>query len=253
MMFSSIKSHIDALPFIFKNGLAKYFLYALCITVFVFAGGAIGVSYLADWLNNQLAELLDHYHWLPDWAAWLQSLFYWIFWIIIRVTLYFVMAFIGGSLILLLMSPILTLLSDAVAVRLGNQKVDFSFTQFIRDFARAAGLALKNGVIQIILSILCFFIGLIPMVGIVAPFLLFTLNAYFFGFNFIDYSLERKRLTATESTCFIWKNKVKTIILGTPFALWLLIPFIGSLTSGFIAVISTVAATIDIEKSNYKG
>lgn len=249
-MFRAIQNYFRAIPFIFNNGLAKYFLYALAATLVVIIGGAVGVSFAADWLNLQLADFLDHYSWLPDWAAWVQEAIYWLLWLSLRIALYFAMAFIGGSVILLLMSPVLTMLSEEVAVKLGQQKAAFSITQFTRDLTRAAGLAIKNGAIQLALTIACFFLGFIPVVGIAAPFLLFAINAYFFGFNFMDYSLERKKLSASESGKFIWKNKGKAIGLGAPFTLWLLIPFFGSLTSGFVAVIATVAATLEMEKVN---
>jgi len=158
------------------------------------------------------------------------------------------LSFVGGSVILLLMSPVLTFLSEKVAEALGAKVVAFDLLQFLNDLWRAAALAIRNGAIQLLLSIACFLIGFIPVVGVAAPFLLFAVNAYYFGFNFIDYTLERHRFNAKQSNQFVWKKKLQAVGFGTPFTLWLLVPFIGSITSGFMAVIATVATTLYLEE-----
>jgi uncharacterized protein involved in cysteine biosynthesis len=66
--------------------------------------------------------------------------------------------------------------------------------------------------------------------------------------NFMDYSLERRKYTIQESGTFVWKHKTTTMSLGTPFALWMIIPLIGPITSGFVAIFATVAATLEIER-----
>ena len=147
------------------------------------------------------------------------------------------------------MSPVLTILSEKIAVALGKQVPKFSIDQFTIDLIRAAGLALKNGAIQFGLTLLCLLIGFIPVVGIVAPFLLFAINAYFFGYNFMDYTLERYQFSISQSNRFVFTKKVQASALGAPFTAWLLIPFIGSITSGFMAVVATVAATLYLEES----
>lgn len=190
-MLTAIKYYGKALPFLFKHKLGHFLLYPFIITVLVIWGGASATTYITDWLTASMHQWFEGYSWLPDWASWITDVIYWIVWLIFKIILYFAMAFVGGSVILLLMSPVLTYLSEKVAIALGKQVPKFSITQFTTDLIRAAGLALKNGAIQLGLTLLCFIIGFVPVVGIAAPFLMFGINAYFFGYNFMDYTLER--------------------------------------------------------------
>lgn len=222
-------------------------LVSLVITLLVLIGGFSLTSWATEAVSTPLEEWITTRTWLPEWLSFLADVIYWILWLILRILLYFAFAFIGGSIILLLMAPILTWLSERVAQAMGKPAPDFSITQFTRDLTRAAGLAIRNGVIQFGLTIACFIIGFIPVIGVVSPFLLFVINAYFYGYNFMDYSLERRRYSVAQSNRYVWQRKQSTMMLGAPFTLWMLIPFIGPMTGGFVAIFATVAATIQLE------
>lgn len=248
-MLTAIKYYGKALPFLFKHKLGHFLLYPFLITVLVIWGGASATTYITELLTTAMHQWFEGYSFLPEWAAWITDVIYWIVWLIFKIILYFAMAFVGGSIILLLMSPVLTFLSEKVAIALGKEVPTFSIAQFTTDLLRAAGLALKNGAIQLGLTLPCLVIGLIPVIGIAAPFLLFGINAYFFGYNFMDYTLERYQFSISQSNRFVFGKKLKAIGLGSPFTAWLLIPFIGAISSGFMAVIATVAATLYLEES----
>ncbi len=251
-MLSAFKAYLSSFRFLKKHGLTWFLWFPLIITLLVFFGGFTLTAWATEIFSSLLNDLLKDASWLPEWAGFINGVVYWVLWIILRILLYFVFAFIGGSIILLMMSPILTWLSERVGQELGDEIVDFSFAQFIRDLTRAAGLALTNGFYQLLLAILCVGIGFIPVIGLAAPFILFGVNAYFYGYNFVDYALERKQLSVRQSRLFVWKNKFSSLSLGAPFALWNLIPFIGPMTSGFIAVFATVVGTIEVERITKK-
>ncbi len=251
-MPTAFKAYRSSFGFLKQHHLMWFLWFPLIITFLVFFGGFSLTSWATENISGLLRDALQNITWLPEWAGFVNDLLYWLLWIILRVLLYFTFAFVGGSVILLLMAPVLTWLSERVGEALGNKSVAFSITQFTRDLTRAAALALRNGFYQIVLSVLCFGIGFIPIIGAAAPFILFAVNAYFYGYNFMDYSLERKQFSARESNRFVWKNKFSSLTLGAPFAFWNLIPFIGPMTSGFVAVFATVAATIEVERITQK-
>ncbi len=245
---SALQAYRRSLSFLGKHQLRWFLWFPFIITLLVLVGGFSLTSWATEGVSTWIEGWLSNQSWIPEWMSFLADVVYWILWLILRILLYFAFAFIGGSIILLLMAPILTWLSEKVAMALGKPTPPFSITQFTRDLTRAMGLALKNGFFQLILTILCFLIGFIPVVGVASPFLLFIINAYFYGYNFMDYSLERKRLTIAESNAFVWKKRQTTVVLGTPFALWMLVPFIGPMTAGFVAIFATVAATLKLEE-----
>jgi len=247
-MLKALSAYRQSLGFLFKHKLGWFLWFPIIITVLVFSGGFGLTSWATKSISDTIDIWLESIDWLPEWMSVLQGIIYWILWIVMRIILYFIFAFFGGTVILLMMAPILTWLSEKVAEKMEKEVPVFSITQFTRDLTRAAGLAIKNGVIQLALSFGCFLLGFIPLVGAVAPFLLFLINAYYYGYNFIDYSLERKRYSVKDSNRFVWKHKSTTMSIGSPFALWMLIPFIGPMTAGFVAIFATVAATIEMER-----
>jgi len=251
-MLKAFKAYFSSFRFLRKHGLSWFLWFPFIVTILVFYGGFSLTSWATENISLLLRASLENVAWIPEWAGFISDVLYWLIWVVLRILLYFTFSFIGGSIILLLMSPILTWLSELVGEALGDEETSFSITQFMRDLTRAAGLAITNGFYQILLSIICFGIGFIPVVGAAAPFLLFAINAYFYGYNFMDYTLERKQLSPRESNRFVWRNKFSSLSLGAPFAAWNLIPFIGPMTSGFIAIFGTIAATIEMKRLSEK-
>jgi CysZ protein len=94
--------------------------------------------------------------------------------------------------------------------------------------------------------------------GIIGTIILFFIASYFYGFAFIDYNSERRRLSVKQSVQFIRKNKGMAVANGMVFSFFMLIPFCGTTLAGFAAIVSVVAATIavhdtvDLSKNPYK-
>ena len=249
-MLKSARAYFESISFLRKHGLTWLLWFPFAVTLLVFYVGIEATSALTDFVNESLRSWINGFSWIEGWEKGISALLYWLFWILFRVLLYFVMAFVGGSVILVLMSPWLTYSSELVASKMGADIPPFEIGRFIRDLGRAVSLALNNGFLQLLLTIGATLIGFIPVIGIVAPFLVFGINAYYYGYSFLDYSLERKQISVSDSNRFVWGHKFTAIGLGSPYALWLLIPFIGPLTSGFVALFATVAATLRMESLN---
>ena len=75
-----------------------------------------------------------------------------------------------------------------------------------------------------------------------------NLSSYFYGFAFMDYSNERKKLSIKESILFIRKNKGFASGVGSLFSLCFFIPVIGGVMASFLAIICVVNATIGVEE-----
>ena len=115
-------------------------------------------------------------------------------------------------------------------------------------------IAIRNFALEMLAIVLLFFLSFVPVIGLLSTPILFVVSSYFYGFSFLDYTAERRRLKLKESIFFINRNKGLVITNGSLFAGALLIPIIGVSLSGFLAIISTVAATISIlEKEKSEG
>lgn len=247
-MLKAFQAYIESFRFLKQNGLLWLLWFPLVITALVVYGGISLTSWATDLLSSQLTDWMNSLDWMEGLSGFFGNALYAILWIVLRILLYFLMAFLGGSIILLLMAPLLTLASESVAKALGAEVPSFKLSQFFRDLSRAISLAIKNGIVQLLLTLACFALGFVPIVGFAAPVLMFLINAYFYGFSFLDYSLERMHISAGESGKFVWQKRWQTIGIGLPFTAWMLIPFFGPMTSGFMALFTTVSATIALEK-----
>jgi len=146
------------------------------------------------------------------------------------------------------MSPLLAYLSERTESIIMGHEFPFSWLQFFKDIFRGILLAFRNFFIEILLTVLLFFLSFVPFLGFATAPILFLISAYFYGFSFLDYTAERRKMKVKESVDFVKQNKGIAIGNGGIFALFLLIPFIGVSIATFISIISTVAASIAVLK-----
>ena len=85
-----------------------------------------------------------------------------------------------------------------------------------------------------------------------APFAIFFTSAYFYGFAFIDYAIERKRFNVRQSVRYVNKNIGLVTGIGTVFALALMIPALSLAACCFVSLLSVIAGTIAVERMNDK-
>jgi len=146
------------------------------------------------------------------------------------------------------MSPVFSYLSERTEkIKTGND-YPFEFRQFIKDIIRGIFIAVRNMIIELALTVLMFIVSFIPIVGWVAAIFLFFISAYFYGFSFLDYAIERKRMSISQSVQFMRENKGIVIANGFVFSLCLIVPFCGVSFSSFAAIISVVAGTLAVNE-----
>ncbi len=80
------------------------------------------------------------------------------------------------------------------------------------------------------------------------PLALFIVSAYFYGFSFIDYAVERKRFNIRKSTAYMKKNSGMVMGVGAVFAFSLLIPWVSILACCFVSLFSVVAGTVIVNE-----
>ena len=236
-------SHVDAIPFIFKNGLWVYFIYPILIGIFLFVVGLVSFfavkEIIVDWamdlmgLNDGgLDDLL---------GGWIKPIIAFVVGLVVKLVLFFVFNAIYKYIILIILSPVLALLSERVEEIKYGVKFPFEFNQFVKDVLRGILITIRNMFIEYGIILLCLLVIWIPVVGWIISILLYILSAYFVGFSMMDYTSERRRLKISQSVSFVRRRKGIAISNGFIFNILLLIPFIG-ISIG--PVISVVAATL---------
>ncbi|WP_439184734.1 EI24 domain-containing protein [Carboxylicivirga taeanensis] len=244
-----LRTYSKALSFMFKNGLGWFFIFPILFNVLLFVAGVYSVGSLSDGMIASLAEWIDFASWNFWGAGFLVALIEGVIWLVLRLLFFIVYAYVGGYVILILLSPVFALLSEKTEELLSGKKVPFNLTQFLNDILRGVMLAMRNLVVELLFTVLLLLLSFIPLVGYLTPIALFLVSAYFYGFSFLDYTFERRRFKIDASVRFMRNNKGLAVGNGFVFSLVLLIPYAGVMLAGFVSVISVVAATLAANKA----
>jgi len=149
------------------------------------------------------------------------------------------------NIILIIYSPFIAFLIEKVDQKNKGIELPFYLQQFIKDTVRGVKIALRNILIELLCVIFILLITLIPIINLFQPILFWVVSAYFIGFSMMDYSLERKQLTAKSSVDYIKSNKSMAMGIGSVFQLMYFVPLIGWM---FAPTYAAVAAYFSIEE-----
>jgi CysZ protein len=150
------------------------------------------------------------------------------------------------QLVLALAAPIMSPLSEKVERYLAGDAyfvMRFSVSQMMADMIRGLRIALRNVARELLFTMLLLLLGLIPVIGVAAPVLIFIVQAYYAGFGNMDYTLER-HFKVRDSVRFVRRHRGVAIGNGVVFLL-LLLTGIGFL---FALPLGAVAATVETRK-----
>ena len=265
--FRGVGFFFGSLKIIFNDGLWHFLFYPVMLRVLLILLIAFGIMNLTDVLEDTLNNFLQLKH-IPENGhpfSWLKNLLHpsasWLAWIISKITGIMIIWFLSTLnkyIVLILISPILALASEATEEKITGKKFTFSFGQLMKDIFRGMVIAIRNMSIEYLLFFSGFLLLLIPaagaiLFGIYQLFLLFA-SWYFFGFSISDYSCERHRFSIRESIRFNWKNR--GLITGIGFCYWIFIsvPFLGDwIGFSFAPIMGAVGSTmafLELNKTN---
>ena len=262
-----IKSYIDALHFLWKR---KFWLYVI-IPFFVF----IGIYYIGISLKD-----VKHFY-LPkeDDGMGIVIAYYFLDGIILLVV--FALLNFTRYIMLAIISPILSMISQRTEKLINNKKYGFSLKQIVHDVKRALKLILRNiilealtilGIILLFYILNIFFENYSDQLSIIENIMIIVIAFYYYGFAFMDYSLERWKIDEKKSVQFVRKHKGLALAIGAVFTpiFHYLNEFITSYThstdhqiklvfivissaliSAIFPVWSMIASTIAMEKITY--
>jgi len=246
--------------FISRNGLMHYFLYPLLIGILWYMGMAVFIIECIDYLWTSFGpdityDPIPNAGWIEQARAVLSEIGKYALAFVIGILIFYSSLKISKYIILIAMSPVMSMLSEKTNDILEGKSNPFSMQQLIRDVLRGTVLAIRNMFIELILiwaiGLINIFITIaVPPLGLILipfiPLISFIVGAYFFGFSTMDYTNERHRLSIAQSIQLIRKNKGIAIANGSIFALLFRIPVIGV---SICTVTCTVSACIAMKES----
>ncbi|MGY6560740.1 MAG: EI24 domain-containing protein [Luteibaculaceae bacterium] len=218
-------------------------LLSLLISATVSAFSTALVLWLDAWMDQLFFDLLNPEREL---LSYFKRMAGWILKYTIHISLIILVLMYGKYVVLILLSPVLSLLSMYFARKhFGVQEV-FSWTDFLKQVLRSVVVILRNVLFKTLMLALCFLlVYFFPPLLVVQPFVIIGIACYFYGYTLIDFVMERKSISPSKTDAFVFKNAGLALGLGLSFSVLFKIPFLGLI---FSPIFGVIAATLLTEK-----
>ena len=236
-------SYSRAYKFIGKHNLRKYLFLPGIINLVLFI--------FLFWLTMLLSDACTE--WFMNWIDIDQGFFadfaFYFFLILFRVIQFFIFYFTYKYIVLILIAPALAILAQKIhRIQTGENK-PFNFKQFLSDVLRGVALAFRNMFWEILIFSFVNIISIfVPILAPFAPFVLFFIGSYFYGFAMMDYKCELLGYSIKKSSKLIWKHKGYALGNGSMFSLLLFIPIFGALIGPVLSLAAAQIAFFEIEE-----
>ncbi len=212
-LFIGYRSYAAAIQMVINHRLYIYFLIPSLLM--------IGIHFLGEWLvDMQRAPSISNVKTMNDmvWYALSQHSLDIVGTVISKSSKY---------LVVILLSPLFAFVSERIEQILTSNKYQFSLQQTVHDVKRGVRIALRNVMWEYFFLIVV--IGLTTFLdGGFKTAVFFSLplviGFYYYGFSFIDYINERRRLNIEQSIYFLRKHRGVALSIGSVYSLLFLLP-----------------------------
>ncbi|MBU2019401.1 MAG: hypothetical protein KJ941_07135 [Bacteroidetes bacterium] len=151
--------------------------------------------------------------------------------------------------LLTILSPLFTWLSEKVDEELTGTKASFDLIQIITELLRMIGIVMVSLILEgVLIGLYSIVSGVFPLEFLDSP-VAFSIAAFFYGFSFYDYSLERYQIGIFMSVSFARQKAMLNFVTGICFSCLTLIPVVGLAIGPVIAtMMATYVFLADVDK-----
>lgn len=207
------KSYATAIQMVIDHRLYLFFIIPLILM--------IGIFFLGEWVvNMQRAPAIKEVQTMNDmvWYALSQHSLDIVGTVVSKSSKY---------LVVIILSPLFSYVSERIEELLTSNRYKFNLQQTIHDVRRGVRIALRNVMWEYFFLIVV--IGLTAFLdGGIKTALFFSLplliGFYYYGFGFIDYINERRRLNIEQSIYFLRKHRGIAMSIGSVYSILFLLP-----------------------------
>jgi len=220
LLFLGYKNYIKGTVFLFKNKLQWFFIFPIILFGCIYWLGTYFKS-LEFEVNASLEQTSAQISTINEliWTTLKMMFFDGMFIVFTQFTLY---------IVVVLLSPILAMLSEKIEEIITGESYDYSFKMLINDIKRGAIIAFRNLIWFYVFVGL--FLGVVSLLNLstksfVAFAIPFIVGFYYYGFTFIDYVNERRRMNIQQSIYFVSRHKGLAISIGSVYSIFFLMYF----------------------------
>lgn len=205
-----LKSYWKALTFIRENRLYWYYIIpALLMLIIYFIGNRIMHMEIAANFSN------------------MNGIVWYFIYVGINISISLLLMKFTKYLVVILLSPLLSHLSQRCENILTGNQYPVNLKQIYADVKRGVRLAMRNMLYEyfyfFIILIIAYFIWDEPTKSPLF-YLTFLIGFYYYGFSFIDYDNERRKLNEVQSIQFVRSHRGLAMGIGMIYSLLILVP-----------------------------
>lgn len=239
-----------AFAFALNNRMGWMFLVPVLLWV-VLAFGLFAVldgpvERLSDWVAAQLEIPVqaDAEDWWSGVKGFLNGAREVVLAVLLKLAVAYLLFVANKYIVLILLSPLLAYASERTEEIITGRKFPFSFGQLIKDAVRGALIAMRNGIMELAITVGIWFLTFfLPVLAPLSFILLFVVSAYFYGFSMFDYVFERRRMRIGESVRAVNDRIGAVLANGMLFSLVMKLPLFGVMFAPVLASIGAVLAS----------
>lgn len=146
---------------------------------------------------------------------------------LLSITIGLILMKFAKYIVVVILSPLLSIISQIVEKKLTSNVYPFSLHQTLHDIKRGVRVAMRNVMWEYIFFLIIIIVSAIGWDDVSQSpifYLTFLFGFFYYGFSFIDYVNERRRLDIDQSIHFIRKHKGLAIAIGSVYSLFILVP-----------------------------
>ncbi|MCH2224654.1 MAG: EI24 domain-containing protein [Crocinitomicaceae bacterium] len=173
-----------------------------------------------------LGSLVQHHKFVPD-VKNMNDIVWYLVYLLLEISIALLLMKFAKYLVVTLLSPLLAHVSQECERILTGNTYKWNFQQLISDIRRATQIVIRNIMWEYFFFLIILFVS---FVGWENPksspifYLSFGIGFYYYGFSFLDYINERRRLTMDESIIFVRNNRGLAIVIGAMYSIMILVP-----------------------------
>ena len=169
---------------------------------------------------------IQAHRFIPDTET-MNDIIWYMFYLLVEISIAILLMKFSKYLVVTILSPLLARLSEKTENILTGKKYPWNFAQLVSDVKRAMRIVVRNLMWEYFFFLI---ILIVSIIGWENPksspvfYLTFVIGFYYYGFAFLDYINERRRLTMDESIEFMRQNRGLAIVIGGMYSILILVP-----------------------------
>lgn len=209
-LFFGFKAYFKAIKFIIEHKFYWYLIAPAILMLIIYKLGAMVKS-----------------HYIIPQAENMNDIIWYLIYVMLEISIAILLMKFSKYLVVVILSPLISHLSMKTEKILTGNTYPFNFHQLISDIKRAMRIVVRNLMWEYFFFII---IMIVSFLGWEDPksspifYLTFVIGFFYYGFAFLDYINERRRLDMDESIYFVRSNRGLAIAIGCVYSLLILVP-----------------------------